>query len=98
MISPYYNITKSLHVVLNYLAVMPPAVSQFPHQMENKGGDANDRSTIVVMGFVIILVALYLAALSYCQLRWRNDDDPTHSLSPSPFIQACRLSTPPPHH
>ena len=65
-----------------------PAVSQFPQQMENKGGDAsNDRSTIVVVGFIIILVTLHLAVLSYCQFRRRNDDQ--NSLSPSPFIRAC---------
>ena len=68
---------------------MPPAVSQFPQQMENKGGVAsNDKSTIVVVGFVIILVALYLAVLFYCQFRRRSDDSAS-SLSPSLFIPAC---------
>ena len=60
-----------------------PTVSQFPQQTENKGGDvSNGRSTIVVVGFVIILVALYLAVLFYCQFRQQNDD-PAPSLSSS---------------
>lgn len=75
-----------------------PAVSQFPingllshvnkcENIENKGGDANDRSLVVVVGLVVTLVALFLAITSYYQ-HWPFNH-PVPSGLPSSFVRAC---------
>ena len=60
-------------------------------KMEDKGGDASDRSLVVVVGLVVTLVALFLAITSYYQ-RWPFIY-PGPSLLPSPFVKACPSST-----
>ena len=79
------------------------AISQFPikdllsqvnkcEKMENKGGDASDRSLVVVVGLVVTLVALFLAITSFYQ-RWPFNH-PAPSLIPSPFVGVCPHSLP----
>ena len=76
-----------------------PAVSQFPigdllsqiskcEKMENNGGDASNRSLVlVVVGLVVTLVALFLAITSYYQ-RWPFNH-PAPSSIPSSLVKAC---------
>ena len=63
-------------------------VSQFNkcEKMENKGGDAIDRS-LVVVGLAVALFALFLTTISYYQ-RWPCNH-PAPSLIPPPFARAC---------
>jgi len=79
-----------------------PAVAQFPikdmlsqvnkcGKMENKGGEAGDGRSLVVVGLVVTLVALFLAITSYYQ-RWPFNH-PASSLIPSVFVRACPPST-----
>ena len=68
---------------------------QFSHRekIENKGGDASDERSLVVVGLIGALFALLLASTSY-RRWWFNH--PASSLIPSPFAKA--FPPPPPPH
>ena len=79
-----------------------PAILQFPiknllpqfnnrEKMENKGGDASDERSLVVVGLIGALFAFLLAITSY--RRWRLNHPV--SLLPSPFPRAFPPPLPP---